>query len=98
MKKPRRDPLNEFPFTCRTCQTRFQVAETRIVGKNCRSCALAAGWISTHTQKVPDPRICANCHTEIAHRRAVSDKHGRIVHYRCPGVTRHERQARAAPA
>lgn len=91
------DRLNELPFTCKTCRTRFEPATTRIVGKNCRSCALAAGWLSEHTRQRPDPRECANCHTAIAHRRAVRAHDGQIVHYRCPSITRQARQARAAP-
>ena len=91
-----RAPINERPFVCATCRTRYQVGTTRITGKNCASCALAAGFIASRAQpRKPDPRVCVNCAREIGHRRAVPRDDGQVVHYRCPTTTRAERRARS---
>lgn len=97
--KPRRSPLNQFAFRCKTCMTRFEVGTTRITGRNCASCATAATFIATHARKAPVADLCANCGHPFGHRRAVPAADGQKVHYRCPTITRSQRAtARAAPS
>jgi transcription elongation factor Elf1 len=92
-RKPRPNAVwNEHPFTCPGCGRNWGIAQIRICtlyGKwHCQACRDTAldRVVRTAGKITPTDasQTCRTCHLPFGSRRAVTNVHGDLVHYRCP--------------
>ena len=92
-RKPRPAAVwNEHPFTCPGCDRNWGIGQIRICTLNGRwHCQRCRDAVLTKTVRsagkitpVTSDQTCHTCHTPFGARRAVTNVHGNLVHYRCP--------------